>query len=1269
VERYTPITVEEQSQHSAIPSPPVTASPPPPPPPPEVDQTAEQAPAPPQLQATVQTPSSAPVSTEQLEIAPVDRIPIPQTEAALPDTPIAENGSDTASSVQPQQQQQEAINWMFDDPSELQEHLSVDQHHYPSTQLELQAPDTSVSFPGVPPLKQNGPDEKILLDMIASEASADSKKSPCDSSLAEQYASFPPEASASKNNFLDEVEQDSGFSQLMGGVVSEMQDTAQQRYEGLPLIHDKELVVDTKKEMDFFGSEPDSGDDFFVGVDQVTVEPVFGVIQRKSTEQALYEEDQILPSGEEPVSINNESDNGLLKLEVDTPQASVLFSEPIPSDDDFFGQLDNRSQPIEAAPSKEDVTAKWQAALADDEFLDDDEGLLPSDDEGFLSDTAPTGLLSGEDSFSQNIMANHAPQNQPLTNPYIPQPSTFMPVPPQNDVQLGYFQSPQSFQQPPPPPPPSATVFSQPQNSQPLQKPTSFVDKTDGYKSPYDLPMDVVSPPRRKPNNPPGQTQFIGMVSTPSRSSSIGAVGSAFSVPPPAAPAGLPLQPFAKPKVAAPPKQQFFEDLPVALPKPRAPINAPGRYSQANSTSQPPPMSANGGHDAVSQHSGPSTHGAYDSPSAQHFVQNPQPNLPASFSQSTRVSPLSQTGIAYAPPPPAAPAIANRYSPAAPSAHCANIAGYAPPPVATQYPAQAQSISPATSGKYAPRPSVPPQSIGAVSSPYTPPLAPGQHVLPPVNMPAPPLAQQQHHIPPGSTSQYLPDGKRRHSGEYMSQASRPGTATSPASDMEIPREDAEDGSQSAIDPKQKRASIPPPRRFSGGNRYAPHGRSISSPSPQGGVTLPPTGAARRQISGQEQPARATSPGLETFQPPLRAQTGSPGLHFGRPKSIQKPRDPYERPSSALAHYTVPDDYTSKSHERVESLPAARKASVQLNFMPPNDITAMDELKRWQGAPVVTWGLNGITTMFPIHTQQFSNDIMQGPVIKSFPGDVKIRPVKEILPLPIDYDKFPGPIWTGSKSSNKIKKETISYMDSRIECFERTLMDIYDPTERRAAQEKCMLWKIVRIMIENNGVVEGTSEIETVVRKVLIPEVAQALDGQDNSGFVPMAGMPQMQAANAEAVNSEAVKTFRQKLLSGDREGAVWFATDNRLWAHALLISSTVGKDLWKRVIEEFVKAEVKTLGNGSESLAVLYETFAGNWEQSVDELIPPSTRMGMPMLSTGQMQERSLEERLSKWRETLGLILSNRSPGDQASIIALGRLLSSYGWIAASHIW
>lgn len=523
-----------------------------------------------------------------------------------------------------------------------------------------------------------------------------------------------------------------------------------------------------------------------------------------------------------------------------------------------------------------------------------------------------------------------------------------------------------------------------------------------------------------------------------------------------------------------------------------------------------------------------------------------------------------------------------------------------------------------------------------------------------------PRAQQSPMSPPASFSrsssgQPSPEGSRRLSVEqYSLHSSRPGTAAGPPPGMDIPREEEED--------RANQMAPPPPPLFN--SRYAPP-RNTSTPPPPHNKTLvssPPL-AAGKHISPKRFVPRAISPAPESFQPPPRAQTSSPGLHYGRPK--------IERPSSALARSAVPGNYAPAEQQQQQRLALLdlRKDMVQLEFMAPNDISAQDTLKRWQGAPIVVWSLGGLTTMFPTRTQRFSSD-MHSTVIKCSPGEVKARQLKDILPPNDDFDKFPGPVWTGNKSLNKAKKkEAISYMDTRIEGFEKTLMDIYDPSERRAAEEKCMLWKVVRIMVENDGVVEGSPEISTAVRQVLTPEIAQLVGQQGASGFIPMGGAPTMTGALAESRDPKAVDTFRQKLLSGDREAAVWHAADQGLWAHALLISGTSGKDLWKRVVEEFIKVEVRTLGEGSESLAALYATLAGNWEESVDEIVPRGARMGMPMLSNSGGQTRTAEDRLTKWRETLALILNNRSPGDQASILALGRMLANYGWTSAAHIW
>ena len=44
-------------------------------------------------------------------------------------------------------------------------------------------------------------------------------------------------------------------------------------------------------------------------------------------------------------------------------------------------------------------------------------------------------------------------------------------------------------------------------------------------------------------------------------------------------------------------------------------------------------------------------------------------------------------------------------------------------------------------------------------------------------------------------------------------------------------------------------------------------------------------------------------------------------------------------------------------------------------------------------------------------------------------------------------------------------------------------------------------------------------------------------------------------------------------------------------------------------------------------------------------------------------------ESLSKWRETLAMILANHAPGDSQAITGLGDILRENGWICAAHVW
>jgi len=986
-------------------------------------------------------------------------------------------------------------------------------------------------------------------------------------------------------------------------------------------------------------------------------------------------------------------DHGTPGLEPAEDPISSLFggSEENPSQpdgEDFFGQIQQQHKPDQQPPGQEadDLTAQWQAALASDGFLGDDgEGFLPSDDEGFLPDSndetpvqdpshgpgetlgGPSGTSTGSVPQVPPATSRYTPQAQiPLRSPAQPQYGGTWPAQqPQQPPYNPYAPPQQAPQAPvshipgPPPTTPYAAFGARPPPA-PEAKAQSFVDKKEGYQSPYDLPPDIRPLAiRRGPSNLQQSqgTVLAGMGSTvsqapPVRSSSMGAV---FSI--------QAQQPQGPPKPKGVPQQKFFEELPIGPPRQRA-TSALGRH--------PEPMNRV-----------PSGAGSYQAApprpeSTQGFYHSPQ----KSFAQPVMGSP-QQMSAQLAPQAAAAAASGVCAVPPAPAV------GYQAPPNTTHPPASsaapyASPVNAPPSGgmKYAPRPAGPPQVGNRISSGgFVPPpqqAPPGQQPLmnPPPMTPQGPSYQHSYTASPPSQHPHSPEDpyhshSRRFSGEHHAMhSSRPGTARSAqVSAMDIPREEEEEGATSSPQAFQNNgypsqspqpAAPPPaqsrytPSRGSGGDSPA----SLPSVTRQNTFTPPPPSTQSPRYNPNASPQKAISPEA-TFQPPPRAQTQSPGMVYGKANKIaQRPRDPYERPSSAFAHSNSASYPSVDFHQRQQSL--------GLSFMAPNDETCQDVLQRWQGAPVFCWGFGGsIACTFPKRVQRYTSD-MQQPVIKCSPGEVKIRSIKELLPFEKPEGIFPGPAWSGSRSTNKAKKkELLTWFTDKIEDLERRAQG-----KGTRAEEKVLLWKVVRTLLENDGVLEGNLEVERAVRTILSPETMEEGMG-DHGAFSAMGDLSSTTyGPNIERADPQAIKTIKNNLLKGDRAAAVWHAVDRKLWSHALLISGTVGRDLWKQVVQEFVKNEVKTLGEDADSLAALYETFAGNWEECVDKLVSASARMGMPMLGGASRSGGvNIDEKLDRWRETLGLILSNRSPGDAESILALGKLLVGYDRVEAGHIW
>lgn len=185
-----------------------------------------------------------------------------------------------------------------------------------------------------------------------------------------------------------------------------------------------------------------------------------------------------------------------------------------------------------------------------------------------------------------------------------------------------------------------------------------------------------------------------------------------------------------------------------------------------------------------------------------------------------------------------------------------------------------------------------------------------------------------------------------------------------------------------------------------------------------------------------------------------------------------------------------------------------------------------------------------------------------------------------------------------------------------------------------------------------------------------------------------------------------------------------YALDQKLWAHAMVIASSIDKDAWKEVVNEFIQTELgrqeeapvtahpgssDSQSSGRDSLRVAYRFFSGQaagagelplplWTLGeisndvivVQELIPkqsfsrpagnllqPTTNLAaQPQLTPRTPAFPSVPsntvapESFSKWRETVAMIIASPQGSDASvTLTALGDQLMAYHWLEASHIW
>lgn len=255
-------------------------------------------------------------------------------------------------------------------------------------------------------------------------------------------------------------------------------------------------------------------------------------------------------------------------------------------------------------------------------------------------------------------------------------------------------------------------------------------------------------------------------------------------------------------------------------------------------------------------------------------------------------------------------------------------------------------------------------------------------------------------------------------------------------------------------------------------------------------------------------------------------------------------------------------------------------------------------------------------------------------------ELVVKSLKECI-APSAYDVtcagFPGPLFgdagpggassvlTTAGAATKARKIAIgSWLDAVIKETEEGVAYVGAQEGNPAkAEGRLVLMKLLKIWVENDGKISGrwdfiftlcytadpslsSPPIEDSVRTALIgaAEPSTTLSGAP----VPSFGMPTFYPGDPAQTGQDFTLTYQVKgssldrlqelLTRGDRRAAYQFALDEKLWSHALLISSSLDKDAWKEVAHEFIKSELSLGagqgGPGRESLRLAYGLFAGD---------------------------------------------------------------------------
>ncbi|KAI0636872.1 Sec23-binding domain of Sec16-domain-containing protein [Trametes polyzona] len=581
-------------------------------------------------------------------------------------------------------------------------------------------------------------------------------------------------------------------------------------------------------------------------------------------------------------------------------------------------------------------------------------------------------------------------------------------------------------------------------------------------------------------------------------------------------------------------------------------------------------------------------------------------------------------------------------------------------------------------------------------------------------------------------------------GQSPQQASNP-YAPPPKADT---TDRAKSPGASSIRSVQGAQAYDPPLRRGSGSAAAPpsYGRPLSSQSRRSTLSnhFEPQQAAdpHRAASPATSIHSVTAPKQGAYDPyapkdpavAAHARNTSNGSAYSS-ASVADPYAPTRYPARQSSEHTYssfalpPQGNTyappAASYDRLGGQVVTLAAPVHSTYAPsPSLLGTNDPLGRTSArVPVVSFGFGGkLVTCFHGASMNTGFDVALSARQST---DIKIHSLNKVIPesaLDTSAASYPGPLFsdpgsptaslvrTGATQLKTKKARVVKYLEERAEEIKSGLgYHRAGSVDRSRAEAKRILVLLLKAMVENDGRLSGSTEIDAAVRTALLPDLDGPIASSESTGIIPASSSDLLLGAQyglgsalpntqdytvaTTVVKSSQLDKIQSLLARGDRRGACHYAADEKLWPHALVIASSIDKETWKEVVTEWIRAELaKGSGQaqgdateGREALRVAYSLFGGNGAASVQELVAPSSLIQHPpSLQIPQPPQLSVtpitpsfpaiqplnvpQEVLANWAKTAAMMLSNPlTPDSSSALTALGDQLSAHQWIEAAH--